>query len=74
MLFIIHMMVNEEKESTTIHEDIGLHVDNVCVNFMSVCDDRSLGFIMRNCSEAAKKEYERLTKHYNNYMKFKGKV
>lgn len=74
VLCILHLMVNADKQSTTIHEDIAVHIDNIVVNFMSICDERSLGFIMRNCNEAAKKEYERLTKHYKKYMKFMGKI
>ncbi|KAG4072519.1 hypothetical protein HA402_004608 [Bradysia odoriphaga] len=73
LLFIINLMISKENVST-MYSKIKTHFDSVCYDLISVCDHRVEGFIMRNCNEASKQQYETMVKEYRKYHKFKGKV
>lgn len=56
------------------NSQVKTHFDYICYDLIAVCDHRVDGFIMRNCNEASKQQYETMVKEYKKYHKFKGKV
>ncbi|KAJ6647543.1 hypothetical protein Bhyg_02766 [Pseudolycoriella hygida] len=73
LLSVMNFMISKENVST-MYSKIKMHFDYICYDLISACDHRVKSFIMRNCNEASKQQYETLMKEYNKYHKFKGKV